>query len=140
MESLYDQKLTRSLAVSNVSLDQLRSLFDTSRVKPTFVQNRCFSVNGWDFEIRKFCRENKIHYQGFSLLTANSEALRTPLVAKLSQKYGATIPQIIFRFTQQLSMIPLTGTSSPSHMAEDLTCQKFTLNENELTDIEKVML
>ena len=44
----------------------------------SFVQNRCFARLGWDREVRAFCNERKIVYQGFSLLTANPEVLQHP--------------------------------------------------------------
>ena len=42
---------------------------------PAFVQNRCYAGRGWDRDVRAFCRERGIVYQGFSLLTANREVL-----------------------------------------------------------------
>ena len=72
MESLQAAGRAWLIGVSNVSLEQLRSLFDEAAVKPAFVQNRCFARTGWDRAVREFCRANGIAYQGFSLLTANA--------------------------------------------------------------------
>ncbi len=72
-----DAGRTRLVGVSNVSLRHLEQMNDT----PALVQNRCFARFGWDREVRAFCAEQKIVYQGFSLLTANMEVLRHPLVA-----------------------------------------------------------
>src|SRR5690606_10037733 len=75
MESMRDSDRVRHLGVSNVSLQQLSSLWKEARVKPRFVQNRCFAATGWDREVREFCAKNGMVYQGFSLLTANAAAL-----------------------------------------------------------------
>lgn len=47
----------------------------TGAEPPAFVQNRCFARLGWDRAVRAFCRDRKIVYRGFSLLTANPEVL-----------------------------------------------------------------
>ena len=57
--------------------DVFEQMAATGAETPAFVQNRCFARAGWDRDVRSFCRERKIVYQGFSLLTANPEVLRT---------------------------------------------------------------
>ena len=78
MEALHAAGRTRFLGVSNVGLDQLEALCARAATPPAFVQNRCFARTGWDREVRAFCRERSIVYQGFSLLTANSASCATP--------------------------------------------------------------
>ena len=70
--------------------------------------------------MRAFCRDRGIVYQGFSLLTANLEVLRHPLVGGIAARAGATPAQVVFRFAQAVGMLPLTGTSDAAHMTEDL--------------------
>ena len=77
-----DAGRTRLLGVSNVSLRHLQQMAATGAEMPAFVQNRCFAVRGWDRDVRAFCATRRIVYQGFSLLTANPEVLRHPLVAR----------------------------------------------------------
>lgn len=139
MEALIQAKQVNFLGISNVSLPQLQELYDEALVKPTFVQNRCFAVKKWDYDIRNFCREKGIIYQGFSLLTANYQYLLTPVIEDLAKKYGKTIPQIIFRFALQQAMLPLTGTSNQQHMQEDLDIEVFTLDEAEINQIENLV-
>ena len=43
MESLHQEKKARALGVSNITLPQLEELCATSRVRPAFVQNRCYA-------------------------------------------------------------------------------------------------
>jgi|TARA_Y100000814_G_scaffold154434_1_gene112574 diketogulonate reductase-like aldo/keto reductase len=137
MESIFKEGLTRSLGVSNVSIEQLKLLYEKSEIKPTFVQNRCFAQMGWDWEVRKFCRENQISYQGFSLLTANPFVL--PILTEISQKLNKTPAQIIFRFAIYIGIIPLTGTTNLLHMEEDISLD-FTLEDSEIDFIEKVAM
>jgi diketogulonate reductase-like aldo/keto reductase len=136
METLLGTKKTKYLGISNVSPDQLLSLIEKVDIKPKFVQNRCFAKFGWDKEVREICKNEGIIYQGFSLLTANLEALSSPLVNELTQKYNKTIPQIVFRFAHQLGMICLTGTTNSTHMEEDLNIFDFELTDSEIFQME----
>ncbi|HEY6563152.1 MAG TPA: aldo/keto reductase, partial [Pirellulaceae bacterium] len=78
MEGLRDRGSVRLLGISNVSLEQLEQLCRDARIRPHFVQNRCFAVQGWDRAIRRFCREQGLIYQAFSLLTANRVVWQQP--------------------------------------------------------------
>jgi diketogulonate reductase-like aldo/keto reductase len=137
MESLHEAGKVRRLGVSNVSLAQLTALHEGSRVKPAFVQNRCYAINGWDRDTRAFCAKQAIAYQGFSLLTANARELASPAVEGAARRTGRTPAQVVFRFALQVGMIPLTGTSSPAHMREDLACFDFALEPAEVSAIEE---
>src|SRR5271155_828869 len=91
-----DAGRTRLLGVSNVSLEHLEQMVVAYSEGPAFVQNRCYARLGWDRDVRLFCKERKIIYQGFSLLTANVEVLHHPLVTDLASRANATPAQIIF--------------------------------------------
>jgi diketogulonate reductase-like aldo/keto reductase len=45
---------------------------------------------------------------------------------------GAGVAQVIFRFAQQVGMLPLTGTTNPQHMKEDLAVRALHLTPEEL--------
>ena len=68
MEAIHASGRARMLGVSNFNLEQLQCLWQEARVRPRFVQNRCYAVRGWDRPVREFCRANDVVYQGFSLL------------------------------------------------------------------------
>ena len=121
IEEQYQAKKTRIIGVSNVSSEQLSLLCSKAKVKPMVVQNRCFAVMGWDHHVREICREQGILYQGFSLLTANQEFLGAPRIRAAAARLKTGIAQIVFKFSMQIGMVPLTGTSDAQHMKEDLS-------------------
>lgn len=129
---------TRLLGVSNVSLRHLAQLEATGAEMPGFVQNRCFARLGWDRGVRAFCGERGIVYQGFSLLTANPEVLRSRPVASLAARAGATPAQVVFCFAQAVGMLPLTGTTDEEHMKEDLASHELSLSRDEVLAIESL--
>jgi diketogulonate reductase-like aldo/keto reductase len=133
-----DAGRTRLLGVSNVSLRHLQQMAGTGAELPAFVQNRCFARFGWDRAVRAFCRDRQIVYQGFSLLTANPEALRHPVVAAAAARNQATPAQVIFSFSLAEGMLPLTGTTDENHMKQDLASQALTLTAEETQAIESL--
>ena len=140
IEEQYAAGKTRIIGVSNVTADQLTLLCGKARTRPMVVQNRCFAVLGWDRQVREICRAQGILYQGFSLLTANMEVFGAPVFQAAASRVGAGVAQVVFRFAQQVGMLPLTGTTNAQHMKEDLACDRFTLTAEELTAIESVAL
>jgi len=138
MEKLHESQRTRFLGISNVSLEQLRELCLQAGVQPSFVQNRCYADRGWDRAVREFCAGHEIVYQGFSLLTANREALAHPEIARIAKRYGRTASQIVFRFALDVGMLPLTGTASAAHMREDLDVFDFKLDPADIRRIENI--
>jgi diketogulonate reductase-like aldo/keto reductase len=139
MEAVHDSGHARLLGVSNVSLGQLDTLCQSARIQPQFVQNRCFAVTGWDYDVRTFCTKHGIVYQGFSLLTANREVLSHPALAQIAAKYRRTLPQIVFRFALDIGMLPLTGTTNAEHMRADLDVFDFRLESDEVERIERLV-
>lgn len=161
MEELFRKGGVKALGVSNVDLAQLKELHARSKVKPAYVQNRCYAQRKWDREIRDFCRENGIVYQGFSLLTANLEFLGGqvkrpagrnvpkaefietmegvhPRIKEIVRQSGKALEQVVFRFCQQVGMLPITGTRDPAHMRLDLALEDFSLTAGQLETIENV--
>jgi diketogulonate reductase-like aldo/keto reductase len=137
-EALHASGRVRLLGVSNVSLEQLELLHRRARVKPAFVQNRCYARTGWDREVRAFCRANDVAYQAFSLLTANGRELQSRAVRDVAARLQATPAQVVFSYALEVGMIPLTGSSDPEHLRQDLACFELELDERELTAIENV--
>lgn len=133
-----DAGRTRVLGVSNVSMKHLEEMEASHAEMPAFIQNRCFARLGWDREVRTFCRERNITYQGFSLLTANPEVLLHPPFVELAKKFSATPAQVVFAFARAAGMLPLTGTSSPEHMQEDLASLQIILPLEVVRAIEAI--
>jgi len=134
-----DAGRTRLLGVSNVSLQHLEQMVAIHSEVPAFVQNRCYARLGWDREVRQFCNQRKIVYQGFSLLTANAEVLRHQVVTDLAVRLNSTPVQVAFAFARAVGMLPLTGTSDAEHMKQDLASVSLTLAEDAVRAMESLV-
>jgi len=96
--------------------------------------------SAWDYEIRQYCREHNIVYQGFSLLTANVDVVHSDYVAQIAARLHATPAQVIFAFARQIGILPLTGTSSEQHMNEDLASRDVLLSDEEVDHIQRIAI
>ena len=133
-----DAGRARRLGVSNVSLRHLEQMEAARGEAPGCVQNRCFARLGWDRDVRLFCRERGIEYQGFSLLTANVEVLHDSLIAGLAGQMDVTAEQVVFAFARAVGILPLTGTSSAEHMKQDLASAGLVLAPEAVGAIENL--
>src|SRR5712672_3160270 len=132
MEDAVDEGLVGLLGISNVSVDQLDALLGRARIRPVFVQNRCLARASWDAEVRALCHTQGVIYQAFSLLSGNRQVLLKPRVTEIARHHNKTVPQIVFRFSIQLGVLPLTGTTDGAHMRHNLDIFDFTLTGGEI--------
>jgi diketogulonate reductase-like aldo/keto reductase len=140
MESLYQTGKAKMIGISNIMAGQLAQLCEQANIKPMVVQNRCYAALGWDMQDREICQAHGIIYEGFSLLTANTEVLADPQVQQIARRLGTAPAQVIFRFAMQIGMLPLTGTTSERHMKEDLAAEQLELSAEEVHRIETIAL
>lgn len=138
IEGLYQSGKSKMIGISNVTSEQLTQLCARAAVKPMMVQNRCYAALGWDKAVREICRAHGIIYQGFSLLTANREIFAEPSVRAIAQRLGTGLAQVVFRFAMQVGMLPLTGTTNPQHMKDDLLAEQVTLTAEDMQIIETI--
>ncbi len=134
LEALHGEGRARAIGISNVGLRQLREL-EGAKVRPMFVQNRCYAERGWDRDVREHCLAHGIVYQGFSLLTANPQVVGHPATAAIARRLGAAPAQVVFRFAVSLGILPLTGTTDPRHMTDDLAALALELTAADLDSL-----
>jgi diketogulonate reductase-like aldo/keto reductase len=133
-----DAGRTRLLGVSNVSLQHLEQMTAVYSEAPAFVQNRCYARLGWDRDVRLFCQQRKIRYQGFSLLTANIDVLHDSLVGGLASRANLSPAQVVFAFARSIGILQLTGTSNAEHMRQDLASTNVELSAEAVRAVEAV--
>lgn len=120
-------------------LNLLLFLYKEANIKPKVIQNRFYSNTEYDKQIRQFCKEAQIEYQAFWTLTANPHILKSDEIQTLIKKYKKTIPQIFYRFLNQIGITVLNGTSTKLHMIQDLDIDTFSLQKDEIKSLEALL-
>lgn len=140
MEEIYQGQGAKQLGISNCyNLEQLERLYHDASVKPTVLQNRFYKESDFDKELRGFCSENNIIYQSFWTLTANPSLLQSQTITDIASAFNITPAQVLFRYLTQVGVVPLTGTTSDSHMVEDLAIFAFSLSQDDISHIHQLI-
>lgn len=102
----------------------MERLFSLTRHKPRVLQNRFYADSNFDVDLREFCKENDILYQSFWTLTANRRALASQQIKDIAKSKELTPQTLMYAFMMTLGHTPLSGTTSASHMKEDMSVMK----------------
>ncbi len=68
---------------------------------------------------------------------AHGELLKNQVVAKIAEKYGASIPRLSIRYDLQLGLLPLPKTANPTHMKENAAID-FVISEEDMDYLKNV--
>ncbi len=140
MEAIHNEGGARQLGISNCyDLSVLKKLFAEAEVKPAVLQNRFYSDTDYDKELRQWCAEQGVLYESFWSLTANPHLLGSETLMRLAMKHHKSEAQIFFAFLIALGIIPLSGTTSETHMREDLSVFEITLTPDEIASIQQLL-
>merc|ERR1719336_3280118 len=116
MEQLVDEKLTRTIGLSNFNKRQVEEiLLNAKKYKPAVLQNESHPYLQ-EKDLRDFCRLSGIAFQAYSALgsadrpwlkqgsltsgppTTGYEVLHHPVILKLAWKHGKTTANIVIRW------------------------------------------
>ena len=113
MEAIHDSGRARMLGVSNFNLEQLQCLWQEARVRPRFVQNRCYAVLGWDRPGPRVLPSQRRGLPG--ILAADRQSPDAGRYATWPRSRPGTVGRsrrLSFDSRIEVGMIPLTGTTN----------------------------
>jgi diketogulonate reductase-like aldo/keto reductase len=116
-EELYDAGKTRSIGVSNFTVEDLDSLTAATDVVPHANQIRWFIGNTQD-ETTAYCKEHEILVEGYSPL-ATGHLLGNTSIADIAAKYGKSVAQVSIRYLLEKDVLPLPKSTTPSRIVEN---------------------
>jgi len=137
--SLQDEGKIRLIGVSNTyDVHVLQTLGQERKVQ--VVQNRWYQGNQWDKDVFKYCKDHDIQYQSFWTLSGSPALLAHPTLSAIAQTANCTPAQALFRVAQLEGVTPLSGTTSETHMREDVAVEKLELsNPEDLNSIRSLL-
>ena len=100
----------RTLGVSNVNFPTFERLWNESTVKPGVVQNRFYNRTGYDRDLRVFCQEHDVAYQGFWTITGNRNVVSSQVVAEIAGPFGKPRSPCITGPSCSSGVVVLDGT------------------------------
>jgi D-xylose reductase len=147
MESLVDQKLARSIGVSNFSAQLLMDLLRYARVRPATLQieHHPYLTQKRLVEYAQKEGLTVTAYSSFgplSFLELNlKDAQDTPLlfehatITTIAQKHGRTPAQVLLRWATQRKIAVIPKSNNPTRLAQNLQVTDFELDAAEIDSI-----
>src|SRR5208337_3446892 len=121
LESLVDERRCKVIGLSNVSLGQLKEVFESARVKPAVLQVESHPyLPQW--ELLDYCKRNGIVMQAFAALGHGIQPrlLDDPVITGIAKRVHKTPAQVLLAWAVQRITAPLTTATSALHIRENL--------------------
>lgn len=133
---LRDEGRTKSIGVSNFSIEHLNRLAEESDTVPAVNQ---IELHPWlqQTELRKYHAEHGIQTEAWSPL-GQGQVLNDPVIADIASKHGRSPAQVILRWHLDLGHIVIPKSITPSRIAENLQVFDFALDDAELARIAEL--
>jgi pyridoxine 4-dehydrogenase len=133
---LKDEGKIRHIGVSNVTEDQLREAQRLTAV--VSVQNRYNAADRSSESMVDLCDQEKLVFLPWAPI---QDADRLPPVLSAARSHDASTRQIVLAWllTRSLQMLPIPGTGSPDHVAENVAAPSIQLTNLETTAILEVV-
>jgi diketogulonate reductase-like aldo/keto reductase len=120
LESLVDEGRCKAIGLSNVSLGQLKEVFDIARVKPATVQVESHPYLP-EWELLDYCKRNGIVMQAFAALGHGIEPrlLDDPVITRIAKRVHKTPAQVLLAWAVQRGTALLTTATNARYIEEN---------------------
>ncbi len=123
--------LVRSIGVSNFLPEHIEKLEKETGVLPAVNQIELHPYFNQE-EQRTFDTAKGIITEAWSPLGRGKGILAEPLLQKIADKYGRSVPQIVLRWQTQLGVLTIPKSSSKERQQENLAIFDFEISEEDL--------
>ncbi|KAK7205439.1 NADP-dependent oxidoreductase domain-containing protein [Myxozyma melibiosi] len=125
-----------NIGLSNIDLPTLTALVSETGIYPSVIQNRFYADTAFDVPLRRWCVANDVIYQSFWTLSANPHLLRSKRVREIAAQFDlpSLATALYAAVLSERNLAVLNGTTSESHMEEDLQ----VVERNLLEDSEEI--
>jgi diketogulonate reductase-like aldo/keto reductase len=114
LEKLKDEGRCRAIGLSNVTLPQLKDIFESARVKPGAVEIEAHPYHPqWD--VLDFCREHRVAFMAYAALGhgMTPKVIDDPAIIKIARRVGKTPAQVVLAWGVQRGTAILTSSTNP---------------------------
>jgi diketogulonate reductase-like aldo/keto reductase len=136
LERLYEEKLARSIGVSNYSVDDLDELAAYARILPSVNQIKC-SPFDHDATLTSYCQAHGIVVEAYSPLTRGS-SLGDPRITAIATAHAKTPAQVMLRWCIEHSFVTIPKSFNPDRMLENMDIFDWSLEPQELAALDSI--
>jgi diketogulonate reductase-like aldo/keto reductase len=136
LEGLVDEGKCKAIGLSDVSLSQVKEIFEAARIKPAVVHVESHPyLPQW--ELLDHCRKYGIVLQAFAALGHSSEPnlLEDPVITAIAKGVNKTPAQVLLAWAIQRGTALLTTSKTPSRIKENF--EVSTIPEEAVREISE---
>ncbi|GIY03858.1 aldo-keto reductase family 1 member B1 [Caerostris darwini] len=146
MEKLVDEKLVKSIGISNFNSEQVQRIYNASRIKPAVLQVECHAYLP-QIDLVNQCKKLGIVVTAYSPLGTPGLSnfvkhkyninypldilLKDPEVMALSERYSATPAQILLTYLLDREIVVIPKSSNPERIKENIKCFETDLSKED---------
>src|SRR3974377_2428433 len=137
MESLVDRGKCRAIGLSDISLNELKPIYDSARIKPSVVQVESHPYLP-ETELLGFCKEKGIVFLAFAPLGHGMKPglLADPVISAIAARVGKTPAQVLLAWAVQRGTAVLTTPRSAARARENFDIS--SLPDDALDEINRI--
>ena len=137
MESLVDHGKCRAIGLSDISLNELKPIYESARIKPAVVQVESHPYLP-ETELLGFCKEKGIVFLAFAPLGHGMKPglLEDPVISAIAARVGKTPAQVLLAWAVQRGTALLTTPRSAARARENFDISP--LPEDALDEINRI--
>jgi len=120
LEALVDEGRCKAIGLSDVSLEQVKGIFEAARIKPAVVHVESHPyLPEWD--LLDYCKRNGIVLQAFAALGHSMEPrlLDDPVIIAIARRVNKTPAQVLLAWAIQRGTALLTTSKTPGRIKEN---------------------
>jgi alcohol dehydrogenase (NADP+) len=137
MESLMDHGKCRAIGLSDISLNELKPIYESARIKPAVVQVEAHPYLP-ETELLEFCKEKGIVFLAFAPLGHGMRPgpLEDPVITAIAARVGKTQAQVLLAWAVQRGTAVLTTPRTAPRARENFDIAR--LPEDALDEINRI--
>lgn len=135
MEEAVEEGKIRSIGVSNFEIADLENILKNGKIKPAVNQVEVH-IGLTPRDIMEYCEKHDILIMAYSP-NATGKLINDPVVKRVADKYGVSVPQLSIRYDLQIGVLPLPRSTNPVHMKENANLD-FVILEEDMITLSKV--
>ena len=132
----YHNKKVRAIGVSNFNIPQIETLLKDFDVIPVVDQIETHVL--WQQKrMHKYLVDHNIVHESWSPFAQGMDDIfRNPTLTQIARSHHKTVSQVILRFLLQSDVAVIPKTTNVQHMKENIDVFDFTLNSEEMQQIQ----
>jgi alcohol dehydrogenase (NADP+) len=137
LETLVDHGKCRAIGLSDITLDKLKPLYESARIKPAVVQVESHPYLP-ETELLEFCKQNNIILLAFAPLGHGMKPglLEDPVITAIATRVGKTPAQVLLAWAIQRGTALLTTPRSAARAKENFDISR--LPQDAIDEISRI--